>query len=194
MLNRGVFSEIHGCVSTGKEANVYHAATADGQHLAIKVYKTSILVFKDRDRYVTGDYRFRTGYCRSNPRKMVKTWAEKEMRNLARLRAAGVPAPAPLMLRLHVLVMEFIGDNGVAAPRLKVRCLLHLLHPSIRPCVLLRLTLRRVHMDRVSCCVWPPTLLGSTACATAEMDVQSVRAARAHTHASSPARCICTTS
>jgi serine/threonine-protein kinase RIO1 len=51
---------------------------------------------------------------------MVKTWAEKEMRNLARLRAAGIPAPAPLLLRLHVLVMEFIGDDGVAAPRLKV--------------------------------------------------------------------------
>jgi RIO kinase 1 len=69
---------------------------------------------------VSGDFRFRQGYCRSNPRKMVKTWAEKEMRNLARLRAAGIPAPAPLLLRLHVLVMEFIGDDGVAAPRLKV--------------------------------------------------------------------------
>jgi RIO-like serine/threonine protein kinase len=51
---------------------------------------------------------------------MVKTWAEKEMRNLARLRAAGIPAPAPLLLRMHVLVMDFIGDDGVAAPRLKV--------------------------------------------------------------------------
>ena len=74
-------------------------------------------------RYVSGDFRFRSGYCRSNPRKMVKTWAEKEMRNLARLRAAGIPAPAPLLLRMHVLVMDFIGDDGVAAPRLKVRAL-----------------------------------------------------------------------
>jgi hypothetical protein len=42
-----------GCVSTGKEANVYHAssgAAGPGHDLAIKVYKTSILVFKDRDR------------------------------------------------------------------------------------------------------------------------------------------------
>jgi RIO kinase 1 len=50
MLNRGIFSEIFGCVSTGKEANVYHACAPDGADLAIKVYKTSILVFKDRDR------------------------------------------------------------------------------------------------------------------------------------------------
>lgn len=40
--------------------------------------------FRDRDRYVQGDYRFRYGYCKHNPRKMVKTWAEKEMRNLMR--------------------------------------------------------------------------------------------------------------
>ncbi|XP_057972379.1 uncharacterized protein LOC131160580 [Malania oleifera] len=119
MLNRGVFHDINGCISTGKEANVYHATKSDGQELAIKVYKTSILVFKDRDRYVQGDYRFRYGYCKHNPRKMVKTWAEKEMRNLLRLKAAGIRCPTPLLLRLHVLVMEFIGKAGWAAPRLK---------------------------------------------------------------------------
>lgn len=119
MLNRGVFHDINGCISTGKEANVYHATRSDGQELAIKVYKTSVLVFKDRDRYVQGDYRFRYGYCRHNPRKMVKTWAEKEMRNLMRLKAAGIRCPTPILLRLHVLVMEFIGKAGWAAPRLK---------------------------------------------------------------------------
>jgi hypothetical protein len=51
---------------------------------------------------------------------MVKVWAEKEMRNLARLRQAGIRAPAPILLRMHVLVMEFIGEGGTAAPRLKV--------------------------------------------------------------------------
>ncbi|XP_021286104.1 serine/threonine-protein kinase rio1-like [Herrania umbratica] len=119
MLNRGVFHDINGCISTGKEANVYHATKSDCRELAIKVYKTSVLVFKDRDRYVQGDYRFRYGYCKHNPRKMVKTWAEKEMRNLMRLKAAGIRCPTPLLLRLHVLVMEFIGKAGWAAPRLK---------------------------------------------------------------------------
>ncbi|XP_047956593.1 serine/threonine-protein kinase RIO1-like [Salvia hispanica] len=119
MLNKGIFNDINGCISTGKEANVYHATKSDGQELAIKVYKTSVLVFKDRDRYVQGDYRFRHGYCKHNPRKMVKTWAEKEMRNLMRLKAAGIRCPVPILLRLHVLVMEFIGKAGWAAPRLK---------------------------------------------------------------------------
>ncbi|KAI4364731.1 hypothetical protein MLD38_020786 [Melastoma candidum] len=119
MLNREVFHDINGCISTGKEANVYHATRSDGQELAIKVYKTSILVFKDRDRYVQGDYRFRHAYSKHNPRKMVQTWAEKEMRNLMRLKAAGIRCPVPHLLRLHVLVMEFIGKDGWAAPRLK---------------------------------------------------------------------------
>lgn len=119
MLNRGVFSEINGCISTGKEANVYHAATPNGASMAIKVYKTSILVFKDREKYVKGDSRFRKGYSKGNPRKMVKLWAEKEMRNLMRLTAAGIRCPKAHMLQMHVLVMSFIGSDDVAAPRLK---------------------------------------------------------------------------
>ncbi len=63
---------------------MYHAMNENGEELAIKVYKTSILVFKDRERYVSGDYRFRRGYSKSNPRKMVAMWSEKERRNLTR--------------------------------------------------------------------------------------------------------------
>uniref|UniRef100_A0A7N0UYU8 Serine/threonine-protein kinase RIO1 n=1 Tax=Kalanchoe fedtschenkoi TaxID=63787 RepID=A0A7N0UYU8_KALFE len=119
MINRKFFSDMNGCISTGKEANVYHATRDDGTELAIKVYKTSILEFKDRTRYVQGDFRFRHGSSHHNPRKMVKVWAEKERRNLMRLKAAGIRCPTPLHLKLHVLVMEFIGKNGWAAPRLK---------------------------------------------------------------------------
>ncbi|KAI6706603.1 hypothetical protein NL676_009565 [Syzygium grande] len=45
MLDRQVFNDINGCTTTGKEANVYHATKSDGQELAIKVYKTPVLVF-----------------------------------------------------------------------------------------------------------------------------------------------------
>jgi RIO kinase 1 len=119
MLNHGIVTEINGCLSTGKEANVYHARLPDGREGAIKVYKTSILVFKDREKYVSGEFRFRHGYSKSNPRKMVKLWAEKEMRNLRRLHDAGIFCPAPILLRSHVLLMDFIGHDGWAAPRLK---------------------------------------------------------------------------
>jgi RIO kinase 1 len=131
LLNKNVVSEINGVLSTGKEANVYHAATipeshddsegpAAPLHRAIKVYKTSILVFKDRDKYVTGDYRFRGGYNKSDNRAMVKVWAEKEFRNLRILHSAGIPCPDPLYLRQHVMVMSFLGNKkGWPAPRLR---------------------------------------------------------------------------
>lgn len=120
MINQNVIYQVNGCVSTGKEANVYHALTDDQQHRAIKIYKSTILTFKNRDQYVTGEYRFRHGYSKSNPRKMVQLWAEKEMRNLKRLQACGIPCPEPLLLKLQVLVMSFIGDEeGWPAPRLK---------------------------------------------------------------------------
>lgn len=130
MINRNIVSEVNGCLSTGKEANVYHALSTPASaepnsavtpvHRAIKVYKTSILVFKDRDKYVTGEFRFKHGYNKNNNRAMVKVWAEKEMRNLRRIYSSGIPCPEPIHLRLHVLVMGFLGDRkGVPAPRLK---------------------------------------------------------------------------
>jgi len=125
MINRGVVSEIHGAISTGKEANVYGAVSypdngSEPVQRAIKIYKTAILVFKDRERYITGEHRFKAGADKGNNRKMVKLWAEKEFRNLRRLHAAGIACPEPLMLKLHVLVMEFLGDKrGYAYPRLR---------------------------------------------------------------------------
>ncbi|KAI3378620.1 hypothetical protein SNEBB_002457 [Seison nebaliae] len=119
---------------TGKEANVYHSLSGDGDlmeklklehekdddfQIAVKIYKTSILVFKDRQKYVEGEFRYRNGFCRSNPRKMVKTWAEKEFRNLSRMYEAKIPSPLPIIVRNNVLLMEFIGDEMRAAPKLK---------------------------------------------------------------------------
>ncbi|KAG6188517.1 hypothetical protein E4U27_007121 [Claviceps purpurea] len=125
MINRGFVSEVHGAISTGKEANVYGGVlvddkTGDAIQKAIKVYKTAILVFKDRERYITGEHRFKGGFDKGNNRKMVKLWAEKEFRNLRRIYNAGIPCPEPITLKLHVLVMGFLGDKkGWAYPRLR---------------------------------------------------------------------------
>ena len=124
-IKNGLIYEVNGCISTGKEANVYHAMNETGEHRAIKIYKSTILTFKNRDRYVTGEYRFRSGYARSNPRKMTATWAEKEMRNLKRLEAAGIPCPQVFCLKAQVLLMSFIPESLTGdgmewpAPRLK---------------------------------------------------------------------------
>ena len=126
---RGQITEFNGCIATGKEANVYHArgrgVKEEGEgldpkrELAIKIYKTSILIFKDRERYITGEFRFRHGYCKSNPRKMVAVWCEKEIRNLKRIRQKGIKCPEPFAFKSNLIMMEFIGKDGVAAPRLR---------------------------------------------------------------------------
>ncbi|CAI4064213.1 hypothetical protein N7582_002614 [Saccharomyces uvarum] len=142
MVNRGVIADLNGCLSTGKEANVYHAFAGTGKapvvdeetgkyevletdglraEYAIKIYKTSILVFKDREKYVDGEFRFRNARSQHNPRKMIKIWAEKEFRNLKRIHQSGViPAPKPVEVKNNVLVMEFLSrGDGFASPKLK---------------------------------------------------------------------------
>ncbi|KAL4471668.1 hypothetical protein ABPG74_008561 [Tetrahymena malaccensis] len=119
LLNKKIINEINGCLSTGKEANVYHASSSNGKEYAIKIYKTSILIFKDREKYVAGEFRFRKGHCKSNPRKMIKLWAEKEIRNLKRIYQSSIPCPEPMLVKSNVLLMEFLGKDGKAAPRLK---------------------------------------------------------------------------
>ncbi|MCL7038400.1 hypothetical protein MKW94_026739 [Papaver nudicaule] len=94
-----------------KRANVYHATKRNGQEFAVKVYKTTpVLEFKDRRH---------GGYCKPpNPEKVAQARAENEMTKLKRLKAAGIRCPTPLHLMRNVLVMEFIGKSGRAAPRL----------------------------------------------------------------------------
>ncbi|KAJ1608892.1 RIO domain-containing protein [Cryptosporidium canis] len=143
---RGVFSNMYGTISTGKEANVYRGTTSfDDLKLygsemltknclsqedfnvldeieelsslnyinrAIKVFKTSVLKFKDRSKYVEGEFRFRRGYLKSkNPRKMVTQWCEKEFRNLRRIVISGLRCPIPIYIKKHIFVMSYIGDS-----------------------------------------------------------------------------------
>ena len=118
LMNSGFISELNGSISRGKEANVFYAQSPEGER-AIKIYKTSILTFKKRRKYLEGEFRFRKMSYSSNPRKMIKMWAEKEMRNLVRLRQNGIRCPRPVYLKNNVLVMEFVGENGNPAPLLK---------------------------------------------------------------------------
>lgn len=138
MITLEKLSKFYGCISTGKEANVYLAQGSmdllnremykvgeDGElpvkEYAVKIFKTSILIFKDRERYVSGEFRFRNGHCKGNPRKMVKLWAEKEVRNLKRIHQTNglIKVPQPLILKNNIIVMEFVGEKSKAAPRLK---------------------------------------------------------------------------
>lgn len=131
LVDHQVLDAVHGVISTGKEAVILHA---EGGHIqgkngeddvlvpkecAIKVFKTTLNEFKNRDQYIRDDYRFRTRFNKQNPRKIIHMWAEKEMHNLTRMHQAGLHCPQVVLLRKHILVMSFIGSDGVPAAKIR---------------------------------------------------------------------------
>jgi RIO kinase 1 len=117
-MNSGVIDRIYGVVKAGKEARVYWGKDKDGNELAIKIYLTVSAEFrKGMLKYIEGDYRFKN--VKRDTRSLIFAWAQKEFKNLEQAFTAGVRVPKPIAVRNNVLIMEFIGKNGISAPSLK---------------------------------------------------------------------------
>ncbi|XP_041360666.1 serine/threonine-protein kinase RIO3-like [Gigantopelta aegis] len=126
LVNSGILESVTGAISGGKEAQVFHAFGGEVEdkclpkECALKVYKTTLNEFKNREKYIHGDRRFfKDDFKKANPRKIMKLWAEKEAYNLNRMKKFSVPCPSVVALKKHVLVMSFIGKDGHPAPKLK---------------------------------------------------------------------------
>jgi len=118
LLNDRIISEFNGAISTGKESKVYHAVAPNGQEFAVKIFNTGNLEFrKSISRYIIGDPRFVK--IKKNRSGLMETWAFKEYTNLKALAGAGLYVPKPVTVRRNVLVMHFLGDNGIRAPLLR---------------------------------------------------------------------------
>jgi len=118
IMNAGVFDHLNGVVASGKESRVYWGVTAKNTSVAVKIYLVVNAEFKHRLQYITGDPRFSS--VRKGMRNIVKVWARKELKNLRTAYDARIPVPKPIYLKGNVLVMEFIGEDGVPAPTLNV--------------------------------------------------------------------------
>lgn len=117
-MNKGVIDEIHGVVNAGKEARIYWGIDQNGIELAIKIYLTSSAEFKKgMIPYIEGDPRFT--HVRRDTRSLIYAWAQKEFKNLQRAKDARVNVPEPLAVEKNVLIMKFIGKDGVRAPLMK---------------------------------------------------------------------------
>ncbi len=114
---RGLLKALGGPISSGKEAVIFHAIGAEEEELAIKMYKVSTSNFNVMLDYIIGDPRFEN--IKRDRRSIVSAWARKELKNLKRAFDAGVEVPRPIAIDKNVLIMEFIGRDGVAAPRLR---------------------------------------------------------------------------
>lgn len=115
MINKGALSELGGVISAGKESRVYYGR-AQEREVAVKVYLTGSAEFrKGMMPYIMGDHRFSKAK-RSDIRSIIGIWARKEFVNLREFRRVGVSVPEPLHVEGNVLVMEFIGEDGLRAP------------------------------------------------------------------------------
>ena len=116
-ISNGFLETLDYPISTGKEANVFHATTPQGGSLAVKIFRTNTATFRSFMTYIAGDPRF--GHVRPQRRDIVHVWAQKEYKNLQRYFEAGVRVPTPVGWRQNVLLMEFVGDGGTPAPRMR---------------------------------------------------------------------------
>ncbi len=118
LLNTGVLGEIHGSVKSGKESKIYQGTDSKGKEVAVKIYLTTSNIFRHgRLKYIRGDPRFKD--VPRDTRSLVDQWALKEFKNLELADRAGIPVPKPIQVENNVLVIDFIGKDGVPAPVLR---------------------------------------------------------------------------
>jgi RIO kinase 1 len=116
MIKKGIFETVDYPISTGKEANVFRAATSSGEFIAVKIYKIETAKFFRKTDYLLADPRFEK--IKHTERAIVEAFARKEYRNLEICEKAGVHAPRPIYVDKHVLVMSFLGEAGLPYPTL----------------------------------------------------------------------------
>jgi RIO kinase 1 len=118
LMRMKVIDRVDGVVKAGKEARIYWAEDPEGAELALKIYYTSTAEFRrGMLKYIEGDPRFRR--VRRDPRSMIYAWTQKEFKNLKLAERAGVNAPRTIAFHRNILVMKFIGKDGVPAPMLR---------------------------------------------------------------------------
>ena len=116
LKRRKIIGELGWIISTGKEADVFYARAPDGDELAVKIYRIHTSGFRNIDIYVMGDRRFSRA---RSPLKAKWSWARREFKNLKRAKRVGVNVPTPISVYRNIVVMEFIGENGIPARLLK---------------------------------------------------------------------------
>ncbi len=114
LISQGHFDGLVGPISLGKEAVVFQAKKGD-EKVAVKVYRLETCDFNRMYDYLKYDPRFKV---KKGKRNIIFMWAQREYRNLLKVREANVSAPKPIAIENNVLAMEFIGNKN-PAPKLK---------------------------------------------------------------------------
>ncbi len=115
--NSGYIDRIKSVISSGKEANVFLGYNFQKEPIAIKIYRIETSNFNNMYQYIAGDHRFE--YVKLKKRDIVFAWAKKEFKNLEIAYNLNLSVPRPIIWRKNVLLMDFIGNDEMPAPRAK---------------------------------------------------------------------------
>jgi RIO kinase 1 len=115
LLTKRIIKSVESSVMEGKESLVLSAKNSEGKWLALKIYRVES-DFKTMWQYLAGDPRFFG--LKKQRLSVVFAWCRREFKNLSIASRAGVNCPKPIAFNENVLVEEFIGENGILAPKL----------------------------------------------------------------------------
>jgi len=122
-IKKGLIDTVDYPVSTGKEANIFRATTSGGQNVAVKIYKIETAPFFRKAGYLEADPRFKK--IKMTDRGIVEAFTRKEYKNLEICERAGVHSPKPLYVDGHILIMSFLGEEGLPYPTMNLVGPLH---------------------------------------------------------------------
>ncbi|MDR3102271.1 MAG: serine protein kinase RIO [Methanocalculaceae archaeon] len=121
LVNKKVISSMGGSISTGKEANVFFAGrisiSGEETGAAAKIYRIRTGNFTAMSEYILGDPRFSN--IRHTHKDIIFAWTKKEYSNLSRIQDAGISGPEPFAFDRNILIMEFLGENGIPYPQMR---------------------------------------------------------------------------
>jgi RIO kinase 1 len=115
LITQGQFESLEYPISTGKEGGVFRANGPGGLR-AVKVYRIGNAIFRRLPPHAIEALRREASV--HDHAGLIYAWTRREHSILRRLTAAKVIVPEPYGYLRNVLVMDFIGTDGIASPRL----------------------------------------------------------------------------
>lgn len=116
LSNNNILDSIESPIASGKEAITFLGHLGKTP-LVAKIYKKETSKFKNMEKYIKGDFRFKN--VGKDKRDIVLVWASKEYKNLTLALNNGVNCPVPIAREKNILIMSFIGKDDISYPKLK---------------------------------------------------------------------------
>ncbi len=110
LKNNGYIGELNGPLGSGKESYVFYSENHIGKPVAVKIHRHTIDTFKSIPTYLKLRGKDSKGFIRR-----IDDWTRYEFEFLSKAYSIGIKCPAPHRREGNVIVMDFIGKDGIPA-------------------------------------------------------------------------------